>query len=71
MASNEILVKFKECTVVSKKEAVFAKLNGKLKEKILIKMMEKQNDKNGTDCFSFREMRYWRTIECEWILASI
>ena len=49
MVPNEILVKFKEGTEVSKKEAVFAKLNGKLKEKILTKMMEKQNDKNGID----------------------
>lgn len=49
MVPNEILVKFKEGTEASKKEAVFAKLNGKLKEKILTKMMEKQNDKNGID----------------------
>ena len=49
MVPNEILVKFKEGTEVSKKEAVFAKLNGKLKEKILTKIMEKQNDKNGID----------------------
>ena len=49
MVPNEILVKFKEGTEVSKREAVFAKLNGKLKEKILTKIMEKQNDKNGID----------------------
>ncbi len=49
MVPNEILVKFKEGTDVSKKEVVFAKLNGKIKEKILTKMMEKQGDKNGID----------------------
>jgi subtilisin family serine protease len=49
MVPNEILVKFKEGTDVSKKDAVFAKLNGKIKEKILTKMMEKQGDKNGID----------------------
>jgi len=49
MVSNEILVKFKEGIDVSKKEAVFAKLSGKLKEKILTKIMEKQGDKNGID----------------------
>jgi subtilisin family serine protease len=49
MVPNEILVKFKEGTDASKKEVVFAKLNGKIKEKILTKMMEKQGDKNGID----------------------
>lgn len=49
MVPNEILVKFKDGTDVSKKDAILAKLSGKLKEKILTKMMEKQGDKNGID----------------------
>jgi len=49
MVPNEILVKFKEGIDASKKEVVFAKLNGKIKEKILTKMMEKHGDKNGID----------------------
>jgi Subtilisin-like serine proteases len=49
---NEIIVKFKEGTDASKKDAVFAKLSGKLKEKILTKMMEKSGDKNGIDLVS-------------------
>lgn len=52
MVPNEILVKFKDGTEASKKEAVFAKLSGKVKEKILTKMMEKQGDKNGIDLVS-------------------
>lgn len=52
MVPNEILVRFKEGTESSKKELVFAKLNGKLKEKILTKMMEKNGDKNGIDLVS-------------------
>ena len=49
---NEIIVKFKEGTEVSKKEAVYAKLSGKVKEKILTKMMEKFGDKNGIELLS-------------------
>ena len=52
MVPNEILVKFKEGTDVSKKALVFEKLGGKLKEKILTKMMEKSGDKNGIDLVS-------------------
>ncbi len=47
MVPNEIIVKFKEGTQASKKELVFAKLGGKLKEKILTKMMEKNGEKEG------------------------
>ncbi len=49
MIPTEILVKFKAGTNVSIKEVVYSKLNGKVKEKILTKMMEKQGDKNGID----------------------
>lgn len=49
MVPNEILVKFKEGTEASKKDAVLAKLSGKVKEKILTKMMEKQGNKSGID----------------------
>jgi len=52
MVPNEVLVKFKEGTDVSKKALVFEKLGGKLKEKILTKMMEKAGDKNGIDLVS-------------------
>ena len=52
MVPNEVLVKFKEGTDVSKKTLVFEKLGGKLKEKILTKMMEKAGDKNGIDLVS-------------------
>lgn len=47
MVQNEILVKFKDGTDASKKEVVLQKLGGKLKEKILTKLMEKQGDKEG------------------------
>jgi len=49
MVPNEILIKFKEGTDASKKALVIEKLSGKLKEKIITKMMEKQGDKNGID----------------------
>ena len=52
MVPNEILVKFKEGTDVSKKALVFEKLGGKLKEKILTRMMEKAGGKNGIDLVS-------------------
>ena len=52
MVPNEIIVKFKEGTEVSKKALVFEKLGGKLKEKILTKMMEKQGDKDGINLIS-------------------
>jgi subtilisin family serine protease len=49
MVPNEILVKFKDGTESTKKALVLEKLGGKLKEKILTKMMEKAGDKNGID----------------------
>lgn len=52
MVPNEILVKFKAGTEQSKKDLVFAKLSGKLKEKILTKMMEKLGDKDGIELMS-------------------
>jgi len=52
MVPNELLVKFKEGTDVSKKSLVFEKLGGKLKEKILTKMMEKNGDKEGVELIS-------------------
>jgi len=52
MVPNEILVRFKEGTDESKKALVLEKLSGKLKEKIVTKMMEKQGDKHGIDLVS-------------------
>jgi subtilisin family serine protease len=52
MVPNEILLKFKVGTEASKKDFVLAKLNGKLKEKILTKMMEKEGDKEGIELIS-------------------
>lgn len=52
MVPNEILVKFKTGTDASKKEAVLAKLGGKVKEKILTKMMEKLGEKDGIELIS-------------------
>jgi subtilisin family serine protease len=52
MVPNEIIVKFKEGTDVSRKALVLGKLGGKLKEKILTKMMEKGGDKDGIDLVS-------------------
>lgn len=52
MVPNEILVKFKEGTDVAKKALVFEKLGGKLKEKVLTKMMEKYGDKDGITLIS-------------------
>lgn len=52
MVPNEILVKFKEGTDASKKTLIFEKLGGKLKEKILTKVMEKQGDKEGITLIS-------------------
>lgn len=49
MVPNEILVKFKTGTDAAKKEAVLAKLGGKVKEKILTKMMEKLGEKDGIE----------------------
>jgi len=46
---NEMLVKFKEGTSTTKKDELITKLSGKIKEKILTKIMEKQGDKNGID----------------------
>lgn len=53
MVPNEILVKFKERVDAGKKEEILAKFGGKLKEKILTKMMEKQGDKEGILLLSF------------------
>lgn len=47
MVPNEILVKFKDGTVASKKDLAFIKMGGKFKEKIHTKMMEKYGDKEG------------------------
>ena len=47
MVPNEILVKFKDGVDESKKSLVLNKIGGKLKEKILTKMMEKEGDKEG------------------------
>lgn len=52
MVPNEILVKFKAGTDASKKEAVLAKLGGKVKEKILTKMMEKLGERDGIELVS-------------------
>lgn len=53
MVPNEILVKFKEGVDAGKKEEILAKFGGKLKEKILTRMMEKQGDKEGIMLLSF------------------
>jgi len=53
MVPNEILVKFKEGVDAGKKDEILAKFGGKLKEKILTKMMEKQGDKEGIQLISF------------------
>jgi subtilisin family serine protease len=47
MVPNEILVKFKDGTVASKKDLAFTKMGGKFKEKIHTRMMEKNGDKEG------------------------
>lgn len=52
MVPNEMLVKFKTGTDAAKKEAVLAKLGGKVKEKILTKMMEKLGEKDGIELVS-------------------
>jgi subtilisin family serine protease len=52
MVPNEILVKFKTGTDASKKEAVLVRLGGKVKEKILTKMMEKLGEKDGIELIS-------------------
>ncbi len=47
MVPDEILIKFKEGVDFGKKAQILDKLGGKLKEKILTKMMEKMGDKEG------------------------
>ncbi|MDP2338186.1 MAG: S8 family peptidase, partial [Bacteroidota bacterium] len=47
MVPNEILVKFKKGVDASKKVSALEKFGGKLKEKILTKMMEKEGDQEG------------------------
>jgi len=47
MVPNEILVKFKKDVADTKKASALEKFGGKLKEKILTKMMEKEGDKEG------------------------
>ena len=49
---NEMLVKFKDGVNENQKAAVLAKVNGKVKEKILTKMMEKAGDKQGVELVS-------------------
>ena len=49
---NEMLVKFKAGVGESQKAAVLEKINGKVKEKILTKMMEKEGDKQGIELVS-------------------
>jgi subtilisin family serine protease len=49
---NEMLVKFKAGVGESQKAAVLEKVNGKVKEKILTKMMEKEGDKQGIELVS-------------------
>ena len=49
---NEMLVKFKAGVGESQKVAVLEKINGKVKEKILTKMMEKEGDKQGIELVS-------------------
>lgn len=46
---NEMLVKFIAGTTATKKDELIAKLSGKVKEKILTKIMEKQGDKDGIE----------------------
>ncbi len=46
---NEMLVKFKDGVNENQKAAVLAKVNGKVKEKILTRMMEKAGDKQGIE----------------------
>ncbi len=46
---NEVLVKFKAGTTATKKAELIAKLSGKVKEKILTKIMEKQGDQDGIE----------------------
>ena len=52
MVPNEILVKFKSGVDESTKAQILGKFGGKLKEKILTKMMEKQGDKEGISLLS-------------------
>lgn len=47
MVPNEVLVKFKDGVDASKKASILDKFGGRLKEKILTKMMEKVGDKEG------------------------
>ena len=49
---NEMLVKFKDGVNEAQKSDVLAKVNGKIKEKILTKMMEKEGDKQGIELVS-------------------
>jgi subtilisin family serine protease len=49
---NEMLVKFKDGVNENQKTAVLSKVNGKVKEKILTKMMEKAGDKQGVELIS-------------------
>lgn len=49
---NEMLVKFKDGVNENQKAAVLAKVNGRVKEKILTKMMEKAGDKQGIELVS-------------------
>lgn len=44
---NEVLIKFKAGTTDERKNEILAKLNGKVKEKILTKLMQKFGDNDG------------------------
>jgi len=44
---NEVLIKFKAGTTDERKNEIIAKLNGKVKEKILTKLMQKSGDNDG------------------------
>ena len=44
MVANEVLIQFKNGTSDAKKEEILNKLGGKLKEKVLTKMMERLGD---------------------------
>lgn len=45
--ANEVLIKFKDGVPATAKEAVLARISGKVKEKILTKTMERFGDKEG------------------------
>ena len=50
--TDGILIKFKEGTAESKKQDVFAKIGGKVNEKVLTKMMERKGQKEAVNVVS-------------------